>query len=203
MKSPYAGVPSSAWLSVAQKLLRKFPIKTDELVKIVLDSWNDIFQSRIGKRGFHIGEHILPQPQIMGFLLHELIPLNLASRFPDKWRRGLASTECDAHSLVDSGYSFEIKTSNSATGIFGNRSYAHVSETAKKRRSGYMLAVNFAKFGPGISSPSLTLIRFGWLEPGDWIGQRAESGQQARLTKEAIAYKLIVLWDRSRAELAL
>lgn len=197
-RSPYAGRPPSTWLGATRKLIAKHPLSAGELVDTVLDSWKDIFESRIGRKPFHIGKEILPQPQIMGFLLHELIPLNLASRFPNGWRRGDASTECDAHCLADDRFSFEIKTSSSASGIFGNRSYAHVSEDAKKRRAGYMLAVNFAKFSAGKSAPSLTLIRFGWLEPADWIGQRAESGQQARLTKEAIAYKLIVLWDRGR-----
>jgi len=195
--SPFRAVPPSKWLRVTQRLLQQFPIKPADLVSVVLESWVDIFESKIGKHAYHIGQEVFPQPQIMGFLLHELIPLNLASRFPDKWRRGLASTECDAHSLVDEKYSFEIKTSSSASGIFGNRSYAHVSDGAKKRRSGYMLAVNFAKFCPGECNPELTLIRFGWLEPSDWIGQKSESGQQARLTKDAIAYKLIVLWDGS------
>lgn len=193
--SPYGRTTPSAWLKTTRKLLADFPLPTDELVEVVLDSWADIFRSKIGKTSFRIGKEIFPQPQIMGFLLHELIPLNLASRHPDKWRRGLAATESDAKCLFNDACSFEIKTSSSTNGIFGNRSYAHVSETAKKRRSGYMLAVNFQKFISEAENPTLTLIRFGWLEPTDWIGQTAESGQQARLTKEAIAYKLIVLWD--------
>src|SRR3990172_7631726 len=166
-RSHYARLPPSKWLRVTEKLLRQFPIKTDDLVKTVLESWQDIFKSKIGQHSYHIGREIFPQPQIMGFLLHELIPLNLAARFPKKWRRGQASTECDAHCLREDHYSFEIKTSSSATGIFGNRSYAHVSDRAKKRRAGYMLAVNYAKFCPGICPPALTLIRFGWLVPSD------------------------------------
>lgn len=129
----------------------------------------------------------------MGFLLHELIPLNLESRFPKQWRKGRAG-QFDACYLPDDYYSFEIKTSSSSTGIFGNRSYAHVSSESSKRRGGYFLAINFGKFSPNTRQPDLTLIRFGWLDSSDWIGQRAQSGQQAHLTKEAKAYKLRIIW---------
>lgn len=197
MRSPYAGVDPAKWLEVTKRLIRRFPVPADELVEIVLGSWEDIFHSRIGTRQYQIGKQIWPEPQIMGFLLHELIPLNLSAAHPNSWRRGAASSECDACYLPNEAYSFEIKTSSSRSGIFGNRSYAHVSNTATKRRQGFMLSVNFSKFAVRGPRPNVTLIRFGWLESSDWIGQRAESGQQARLTREAKAYKLVVLWEGS------
>jgi hypothetical protein len=168
----------------------------NEIVKVVLTSWEDIFHSRIGSRSYQIGRDIWPEPQIMGFFLHELVPLNLANTYPGKWQRCQAAGQCDAIYIPDDDWSFEIKTSSSRSGIFGNRSYAHVSEVAKKRRGSFFLAVNFGKFGDLGVRPEITLIRFGWLGSKDWVGQRAESGQQAHLTKEAKAYKLRIVYER-------
>jgi len=166
------------------------------MVKIVLASWEDIFHSRIGSRNYQIGTDIWPEPQIMGFLLHELVPLNLANSYPGKWQRCREAVQCDAVYLPDDDLSFEIKTSSSRSGIFGNRSYAYVSEVAKKRQGSFFLAINFGKFEVGGLRPEITLIRFGWLGSIDWVGQRAESGQQAHLTKEAKAYKLRIIYEQ-------
>jgi len=187
---------SRRWPAVTDRLLKKFPVPMAEIVEIVLASWEDIFHSRLGTRGYQIGRDIWPEPQIMGFLLHELIPLNLAAARPKHWRRGRAATECDATCEQNPAYSFEIKTSSSASGIFGNRSYAQISESAKKRRGSFFLAVNFGKFSTA-ERPEINLIRFGWLSAGDWIGQKAQSGQQAHLTKEARAYKLRIIYEQS------
>jgi len=195
MRSPYAGRPTRQWLSVTRRLLERFPLSTAQLVELVLHSWDDLFHSRVGRSAYVIGEAIRPEPQIMGFLLHELIPLNLASRYPGQWRRGAAAHECDAVHVPDDRFSFEIKTSSSRSGIFGNRSYVHGSATSRKRRSGFMLAANFGRFSAGAGRPQVVLVRFGWLDSSDWIGQKAPSGQQARLTKEAKAYKLLVLYE--------
>lgn len=167
-----------------------------DLVKVVLASWEDIFHSRIGSRNYQIGSDIWPEPQIMGFLLHELVPLNLAYSYPGKWQRCNEAAQCDAVYLPDDQWSFEIKTSSSRSGIFGNRSYAHVSEGARKRRGSFFLAVNFGKFGDAGARPEIALIRFGWLGSMDWVGQKAESGQQAHLTKEAKAYKLRIIYEQ-------
>ena len=167
-----------------------------ELSETVLSSWEDIFHSRIGAKAYEIGRDILPEPQIMGFLLHELIPLNLSAAHPKRWRRGAAATECDAVYVPNPDYCFEIKASSSAKGVFGNRSYAHVSDTASKRRGSFFLIVNFAKFSAA-RRPEITLIRFGWLSATDWIGQKSPSGQRARLTKEARAFKLRIIYEQS------
>jgi hypothetical protein len=194
MNNPFSG-NSKNWAALTEKLLKKFPIPMNEMAEIVLASWEDIFHSRIGSKAYQIGRDIWPEPQIMGFLLHELIPLNLAATHPKEWRRGASSTECDAVFVPNIDYSFEIKTSSSATGIFGNRSYAHVSESANKRRGSFFLAVNFGKFSSD-ERPEINLIRFGWLGAADWIGQKAQSGQQSRLTKEAKAYKLRIIYEQ-------
>jgi hypothetical protein len=194
MGNPYPRNPKK-WAAVTDRLLEAFPIPMKDMAGIVRASWADIFHSRVGSKGYRIGLDILPEPQIMGFLLHELIPLNLAAAYPGQWRRGGSATECDVVSVQEIEYSFEIKTSSSATGIFGNRSYAHVSESANKRRGSFYLAVNFGKFSAS-ERPEIELIRFGWLGAADWIGQRAKSGQQAHLTGEAKAYKLRIIYER-------
>jgi hypothetical protein len=184
--------------SATEKLLEKYPLTKNEIVSVVFKSWEDIFKSKIGPQNYKIGKDILPQPQIMGFLLHELIPLNLASMNPKKWKTGAASSEFDACYIPNDEFSFEIKTSSSDSGIFGNRSYAHISESSKKRRGGFILAVNFEKFIPGQKNQEIKLIRFGWLDSTDWVGQKSESGQQSHLKKDAIKYKLITLWKNSK-----
>jgi len=168
----------------------------NEVVKIVLASWEDIFHSKIGARGYEIGKDIWPEPQIMGFLLHEIIPLNLAAAHPGEWQRCAGADQCDAVHVPNDDWSFEIKTSSSRSGIFGNRSYAHLSDVARKRRGSFFLAINFGKFGRDNVRPEIALIRFGWLGSKDWIGQKAQSGQQAHLTKEAKAYKLRIIYEQ-------
>jgi hypothetical protein len=194
MKNPFPDNPRD-WASITDRLLQTFPISMTDLVKTVLASWEDIFHSRLGAKGYQIGRDIWPEPQIMGFLLHELIPLNLAASYAKKWKRGESAVDFDAIYIPNGDYSFEIKTSSSAREIFGNRSYAQLSTSARKQRGSFFLAVNFAKFSSG-NRPEINLIRFGWLGTADWIGQKAQSGQQARLTKEAKAYKLRIIYEQ-------
>jgi hypothetical protein len=195
MKDPYSS-DFATWAKTTDKLLRRYPLAMDELTKVVLSSWEDIFHSKVGERNYQIGRDIWPEPQIIGFLLHELVPLNLAASYPGKWERCRTAAQCDAVFLADDDWSFEIKTSSSRNGIFGNRSYAHISKSAMKRRGSFFLAVNFGKFGDRATRPEITLIRFGWLGSKDCVGQKAQSGQQAHLTKEAKAYKLRIIYER-------
>lgn len=196
MTSPYTKVHPSRWLETTKRLNQSFPVPMQELVSIVHDSWAAIF--RLSPGGFKIGVKIFPQPQTLGFFLHELIPLKLAAQYPGDWKVGESKTEFDAHYVKNQKHSFEIKSSSSRNGIFGNRSYTHVSDSAKKRRGGRMLAVNFEKCSSKCPKPQLTLIRFGWLDSDDWRGQTAASGQQASLTLQAKASKLEVIWDNSQ-----
>ena len=69
--SPYFGKDTSEWINITNQLIGKHPLKSEEIVETVLTSWNDIFNSKIGS--FYIGRDISPIPQIMSFLLHELI----------------------------------------------------------------------------------------------------------------------------------
>jgi len=179
--SPYKGVPRERWKKVTLELVKTHPLKTHEIVEVVLAAWDSIFESKLGTKGFTIGKHIYPKPQIMGFLLHELIPLEFAARYPRKWKGDKSGDEKDLVYIPDNNYSVEIKTSSDKAHIFGNRSFAQGTSSAKKSKSGYYLAINFEKFNTENVKPKLTLIRFGWLDHSDWMGQKAASGQQARL----------------------
>lgn len=190
-KSPYLGKHPPEWGSITKQLLADFPLSGEILVEVSLEAWKDIFHSDIGKEKFRIGETIFPRPQIMGFLLHELIPLKLHARFQE-WKKDKEVSEKDLIYVPDLKYSMEIKTSSHPNKIFGNRSYAQPSSNPKKDKSGYYLALNFEKFSEN-PNPRIRLIRFGWLDHTDWIGQRAPTGQQAHLKPESENSKLLIL----------
>ncbi len=188
MDSPYNGIQASEWQARTAELIANHPLDANEIVEVVLGAWSAIFESRLGGK-FRIGHEIYPKPQIMGFLLHELIPLELASRYPDLWRPEKEKDDKDIVCIPDANLSVELKTSSHPSQIFGNRSYAQEPSGTGKSKSGYYLAVNFQKFSPP-KQPHITLKRFGWLDHTDWIGQRAATGQQARLQPESDRGKL-------------
>lgn len=192
--SPYDGLPEELWVGKTKELIAEHPLDADEIVEVVLGSWESIFQSKIGLKGFTIGQHLQPTPQIMGSFLHELIPLEFEARSPGKWRRDKSAKDKDLVYLPDESYSVEIKTSSSPKNIYGNRSFAQDSEAAKKSKSGYYLAVNFQKFSSA-KEPKVRLVRFGWLDHTDWIGQASSTGQQARLAPTTERSKLLVLYS--------
>jgi hypothetical protein len=133
----------------------------------------------------------------MGFLLHELIPLELAARHSSVWRGETSSDDKDIVYIPDSSYSIELKTSSDPRHVYGNRSYAQASSKGKKAKSGYYLAVNFGKFTAKGSRPQIRLIRFGWIDSSDWIGQKAATGQQSRLHPDVESSKLLQLYSSS------
>ena len=97
--------------------------------------------------------------------------------------------------LLNETYSFEVKTSSNRSHIFGNRSFAQESTKGKKAKEGYYLAVNFDGFACGKTpQPRIRLVRFGWLDSSDWIGQVAETGQQSHLPPEVENGKLLRLY---------
>lgn len=194
MNSPYRNVKSSKWVEVTRQLVKKHPLSIKEIKEITLESWKEIFRSRIGKKPYRIGKEITPKPQIMGFLLHELIALAIEKKYPNKWRREKYTKDKDIIYVPNDIFSIEIKTSSNPTSIFGNRSYAQKSKSNKKKKSGFYLAVNFEKFQDSINTPRILKIRFGWLDHEDWIGQKAATGQQARLSKENEEKKLLELY---------
>ena len=193
--SPYSRLNEDQWKETTKELFDQHPLSRNEIVKVVLGSWEGILSTRLGTGGHRIGEDVFPSPQIMAFLLHELIPLELEYFYPGIWRRDSAANEKDVVCLKDDNYSFEIKASSSKTGIFANRSYAQPSPVAKKHKSGYYLVVNFEKFLVDRSTkPRVLWIRFGWLDHTDWIPQKAATGQQARLDVKARNNKLLELY---------
>jgi hypothetical protein len=192
--SPYNNVAETQWNQKTKQLIRAHPLKTAELVEVVLQSWNGIFESKLGPKGFQIGKHIFPKPQIMGFFLHELISLEFATRYPKLWRGEQSSSDKDLVYIPDAKYSIEIKTSSDPKNIYGNRSYAQDSDSAgKKVKSGYYLQVNFGKFSKTMPKPEILLIKFGWIDHTDWIGQAASTGQQARLAPVTANNKLLTI----------
>lgn len=193
MTSPYHALSVSEWAAKTRELINAHPLDSTELYQIVMQVWDDIFESGIGSKPFRIGIDLFPRPQIMGYFLHELIPLELEYRYPDFWRRDESSDEKDVVYIPDKQFSFEIKTSSSLRNIYGNRSYAQKADTSKKSKSGYYLAINFEKFTKAQQKPRLNLVRFGWLDHEDWMGQAAATGQQARLSRDVEQHKLLEL----------
>ena len=182
--SPYKGLSPKRWARVTRGLIAEHPLDPQEAVQVVLKAWDDIFSSAIGTKPFKIGKDLFPKPQIMAFFLHEMIPLELATRHPEFWRGDKEAGEKDLVYIPDAAFSVEIKTSSHPSQIFGNRSYAQRPSAAKKSKSGYCLAVNFEKFEASAQQPPITRIRFGWLDHEDWMGQQAPTGQQARLSSD-------------------
>lgn len=193
MSSPYEGIAVHEWKLITQELIDNHPLTEKVLVDVVMRSWDSIFASRFGSSGFTIGQQIFPKPQIMGFLLHELIPLELESRYPNEWRIDEAKDDKDCIYIQDDFFSFEIKTSSNATKIFGNRSYAQSSSGGRKAKNGFYLTVNFEKFDKTGEQPNIKLIRFGWLDSTDWRGQKAATGQQSNLPREVYEGKLKII----------
>lgn len=158
-------------------------------------AWDSIFESNLG--GFKIGTDIFPVAQTIGFLLHELIPLRIASTQPD-WRRDASSAEKDLVYTPDLRYSVEIKTSSHKNQVFGNRSFGLENPgRGKKAKDGFYLAVNFQSWADaGGERPQITVIRFGWLDHTDWVAQTAQSGQNSTLPAEVYNTQLLTLFKR-------
>jgi len=112
MPSPYKGKKPGDWLAVTNQLVDKHPLDPNEITEVVLSAWESIFASKLGTKGFHIGKDIFPKPQIMGFFMHELIPLELAARYPKEWRGEESASDKDIVYIPDDGYSIEVKTSS-------------------------------------------------------------------------------------------
>ena len=130
--------------------------------------------------------------------MHEIIGQYIQADYPKSWRKEKTAADKDVVCITNPDFSLEIKTSSDKNKIFGNRSYAQeVKQGGKKSKSGYYLAINFEKFEETEELPQIRLIRFGWLDHTDWIGQSAASGQQARLPKEVENGKLVVIYKKS------
>ncbi len=194
MKSPYENADKTKWKEITETLVAGHPLASKEIVDVTLSAWDAIFKSLLGPKAFKIGIHIFPKPQILGFFLHELIPLELSARYPGIWRGEESGSDKDLVYVPNDNYSVEIKTSSDKAHIFGNRSYAQEG-AAKKSKTGYYLAVNFEKAKKDSAQPKIKIIRFGWIDHADWQGQAAATGQQARLGSEIEDKKLKILYQ--------
>ncbi|HGG7548015.1 TPA: ScaI family restriction endonuclease [Neisseria meningitidis] len=193
--SPYASLNEELWISKTEELIKQHPLSEKEIVQLCLDSWENIFSSRIGN--LQIGKNFFPSPQIVGALLHALIPANIEARF-ENWQGEKNKYDKDIVYIKDDYYSIELKTSSDSKYIFGNRSYAQPQDgITGKSKNGYYLTINFEKFMPDLKlRPEIKIIRFGWLDHTDWIAQTAATGQQARLSPEAYRSKLKILYQK-------
>ncbi|HBS27782.1 MAG TPA: ScaI family restriction endonuclease [Gammaproteobacteria bacterium] len=195
--SPYLKKDKSEWKAITEKIIKKHPLDQDKLVEMVLSAWSDIFETSIGRHNLKIGKHIFPKPQVIGALLHELIPAELAASSPKKWRGEITADDKDIVYIPDDFYSIELKTSSNVNHyIFGNRSYAQKPTVGKKGKDGFYIAVNFEKFSKTNSKPGIAVIRFGWLDHTDWVGQESATGQQARLAPETYDLKFKTLYRK-------
>lgn len=194
MASPYANKKKSDWSSVTAELIDQHPLERKDIAGFVHEAWDALFSSSIGKHGLEIGAQIFPKPQVVGALLHELIPAEVVATYPKTWRRELAKDDKDIVCISDDRFSIELKTSSHPSQIFGNRSYAQAPSANVKSKDGYYLAVNFEQIVPGNAKPRILMVRFGWLDHTDWIGQAAATGQQARLSPETYELKFETLF---------
>lgn len=195
--SPYANKHKSEWKKITENLVSEHPIGDNTLVDMIISAWNDIFQTSIGRHNLKIGKHIFPKPQVIGALLHELIPAEISASAPKEWRGEKTADDKDIVYIPNDYYSIELKTSSHSSQIFGNRSYAQKPTEDKKGKDGYYIAVNFEKFSEKNTKTEILAIRFGWLDHTDWIGQKANTGQQSRLSPETYDLKFKTLYTKS------
>ncbi|MCE2512879.1 MAG: ScaI family restriction endonuclease [Acidimicrobiia bacterium] len=157
--SPYVGIDQEAWAERTRDLIDAHPADLDELVSVVLKSWGSILESTLGS-GFKIGTDIFPRPQILGFLLHELIPLEFERLRPGVWQRDADAGDKDPvyvdddyvdddyvdddyvdDDYVDDDYvdddtmSIEIKTSSNRSQNLADRSYGQPATLRAGRTS--------------------------------------------------------------------
>jgi hypothetical protein len=193
--SPYAKFNKHDWLKVTNDLIDEHPLNETEIVNFCLAAWHNLFSSSIGRHNLKIGEHIFPKPQIIGALLHELIPAEIVASYPGVWQREQEKNDKDIVYLPNDKYSIELKTSSNPSKIFGNRSYAQAPSEQKKSKDGYYLTVNCEKIKEG-EQPSILMIGFGWLDHTDWIGQASATGQAASLAPETYKLKIKTLYTK-------
>ena len=195
-KSPYTNYSKDNWKNITNSLIDNHPLNEKEIVSFCLHAWENLFNSSIGRHELKIGQHIFPKPQIIGALLHELIPAEIEASYPHAWRREQEKDDKDIVYLPNDYYSIELKTSSNKNQIFGNRSYAQAPSQQKKSKDGYYLTVNFEQITSSTKLPKVLMIRFGWLDHTDWIGQASATGQQARLAPETYGLKLKTLYSK-------
>lgn len=190
--SPYKDIDEADWLQVTKELVEDFPLQPQQLIDVVEQAWNDIYASSFGDANLMIGESIFLPAQATGVIMEKLIAVRLAQLDP-VWRGGVAKTEKDIVRTDNDDFSFEIKTSSSKSGLYGNRSTGHRSANRTKVRAGYYLVVNYKLPKENDTDRFIQKIRFGWIDDEDWVGQAKPTGQQASIGAKLARLKLLTL----------
>lgn len=194
--SPYKGIDDSKWLQVTNELVESFPLQPQQLIELVEQAWSDIYASSFGNTDLKIGESIFLPAQATGVIMEKLIAVRLEQLDP-LWRGGVAKTEKDIVRTDNDDFSFEIKTSSSKSGLYGNRSTGHRSANRTKVRTGYYLVVNYKLPKEDDTDRFIQKIRFGWIDDEDWVGQAKPTGQQASIGAKLAKLKLLTLYAHS------
>lgn len=192
LTSPYTDYPEKEWLKITQQLVNNFPLSRDNLIFLVESAWEELFSSSFGSSQLKIGQDIFLPAQATGVILEKLIAVILTNSYSG-WRGGKTKQEKDIIYINDNCYSFEIKTSSSKNGLYGNRSTGHRSSDRTKYRTGYYLVINYKLPKEDNLSRQLWKIRFGWIDDEDWLGQNKPTGQQASIGAKLARLKLITL----------
>ena len=192
--SPYKNKDISEWMSITEKLINKFPIKLNDIKNLVEKSFADYLSITISEAKLQVGRDIFFPAQATGVIIQKLIARKLEIFQSSKWREGDKKKDKDIVNIQDNSFSFEIKTSSSKTGIYGNRSMGHVSENSIKKRSGYYLIINYKLPKEEDREFLIYNLRFGWIDDEDWIGQKSPTGQQSTISKSCRSLKLISIY---------
>ena len=180
------------WKAITEDLVKAHPLFGGEIRTLVTDGWNEVFESKIGSKGLRIGVDIFPSGQVMGSLLHELVPREFADAHPTLWRPEVAVSDKDLVFIPDDKFSIELKTSSHPSEIRGNKSFAQDVTDGKKLKDGYYIVVNYGEIKYG-TQLEIKKIRFGWLDHGDWQTGKSTTGQSATVKAIAKKHKLIDL----------
>ena len=190
MLSPYSNLDMVDWEPKTLELIEQYPLSLAELRDIALQTWQILWQTRIGtgQSAIRLDEIDVPA-MVVGYFFEKLYARELGTRYPNQWRSGRSRDEKDLVCLTNPFFSTEMKSSGQlSTKIYGNRSYAQRAERdssmSKVEKSGYYITVNFYQ-------TILTLLRFGWVDYEDWQPQRAATGQAATLRDEVYKFKLV------------
>ena len=193
MVSPYKDIKIYNWKSITTKLVDSFPIKKNELKECVEKAFDEYLKITISSLKLQVGKDIFFPAQATGVIIDKLIGTIIIKEKGNEWKSGDKKSEKDVVNTLNDKYSFEIKTSSSKSGIFGNRSMGHRSEKKIKSRSGYYLVINYKLPKEDDKSLEIYKIRFGWIDDEDWKGQASPTGQQSTISKECKDLKLIEL----------
>jgi hypothetical protein len=166
--------------------------------EVALAAWKMLWETSIGSGDAAVPLDELRVPAtVVGYFFEVLFARELQNRYPEDWRGNESGEEKDLVYLKDPALSVEVKTSGQlGDRVYGNRSYGQVAEDVelvKKEKSGYYITANFYQ-------RTLTLLRVGWIDAGDWKPQSSPTGQMAGLPDSVYQHKLVVIPGEYRLE---